>query len=443
MSSTMEPLIDTIIVSSLNAGADCIQVYDGTTGTQLKSYRGLPAAPSTLCLVGHGAYLMAARRDKPFLQAWPIHRHEALQIRLVVPGRVNAMAVSSTGSKYCIIGISEKLYVYKLLSGRLIGVASRHYQPITRLVFTPCGNYFASGGEDGFVYLWSLASFIEALHKYDAPQVQPHFILGQHSDKVTDLAMTSFGIRGFLVSSSLDHTARVFDLVTGRPMYNLVTSGGVTSVACNTLGSQLFLGHNDGTVNIVNLLPAPPHGDVQVTSRGVECHQKAVKCLAVTTSGNQLVTGGDDGEVKVWSVISGGQGTLGSNKVNDSHIALQRVVHMGRGPVTNLSIVRTERETLTTAELDIKEVIAPFSQDHSSPLAVPTIVPIRGRGKQHLQELDLINFTPELSVQQNAISEGISGTNDDLQSSINQLQTANTQLFKFALRHIIDEERDL
>lgn len=77
--------------------------------------------------------------------------------------------------------------------------------------------------------------------------------------------MTSSGMRGFLISASLDHTARVFDLVTGRSVYTLVTTDDVTSVACNGLGSQVFLGHSDGTVNVVNLLPAPPHGDVQVS----------------------------------------------------------------------------------------------------------------------------------------------------------------------------------
>lgn len=83
--------------------------------------------------------------------------------------------------------------------------------------------------------------------------------------QVTGLAITSQGMRGLLVSSSLDHTARVFDLVTGRPLYCLVTADAVTSIASNSLGSQLFLGHADGTVKAVDLLPPPPHGDVEVS----------------------------------------------------------------------------------------------------------------------------------------------------------------------------------
>ena len=37
------------------------------------------------------------------------------------------------------------------------------------------------------------------------------------------------------------------------------------SVACNTLGSHVFLGHDNGTVGVVSLLPHPPAGDIEVS----------------------------------------------------------------------------------------------------------------------------------------------------------------------------------
>lgn len=76
----------------------------------------------------------------------------------------------------------------------------------------------------------------------------------------------------------------------------------------------------------------------------MECHQKSVHHLVVTASGNHLITGGDDGEVKVWSVIDTTLGTQKNTKARDPHLALQRTVHMGRGPITNLSMLHTERE---------------------------------------------------------------------------------------------------
>ncbi|KAG0715390.1 WD repeat-containing protein 18 [Chionoecetes opilio] len=435
----MEPVVDAIFVSSRNTGTDCLQVYDCDAGTQLKSYRGQPAASSTLCSVGHAAYLLSAQRDKPFLQSWAIHQHDLQQMRIVVPGKVTAMAVNSAGQKYCVIGINEKIYMYKLLSGRLIGIAVRHYQPVTQLEFSPCGNFFASGGEDGFVYLWSLCSFMERLHQVDAPQPQPHFVLGHHSDKVTGLTFAGCGMRGFLVSSSLDHTARVFDLVTGRPVYSLVTGGAVTSVAVNALGSQLFLGHADGTVKGMDLLPAPPIGDVEVSHKGVLCHEKAVRHLAVTATGNHLVSGGDDGEVKVWVVTSATLGTPKAAPNSPPHLAHTRTVHTGRGPITNLAIKQISREVLNATDMTMEEVIAPFTQDYSNPLGCPVTVPIKGHCNPHPQLADI--FTPPFQLSPPAVvgGGGEAGGGSEGQTTVEQLKMTNNHLFKFALKHIIGE----
>ncbi|XP_069986038.1 WD repeat-containing protein 18 isoform X1 [Penaeus vannamei] len=431
----MEPLIEAVVVTSNNTGAESVQVYDVATGTHLKSYRGDIAAQSTLCFVGQAEYLMAAVRDKPFLQAWALPRHETLQIRLIVPGKACAMAVSPSGPKYCVIGIAEKLTVYKLVTGRMIGVSSRHYQPVTCLKFTPCGNYFASGGEDGFVYLWSLGSFIETLHKQDAPQVQPHFILGQHSDKVTDLAMTSSGIQGFLVSSSLDHTAKVFDLVTGRLIYNIISATGITSVACNSLGSQVFLGNSNGTVNIANLLPHPPPGDVQVSSNNI-CHTNSVRHIAVTTTGNQLVTGGEDGDVKVWSIAGLPLASLENASNHNPSLALQKVVHTGRGRINNLAILRTDREALSDADREVEEVIAPFSQDFSNPLNAEVTIPIRGKGKPQPQHLDIFNFATDPCFDSVEPEKGPDYKNE-LEESVISLQENNKDLYNFAMKQIL------
>lgn len=82
----------------------------------------------------------------------------------------------------------------------------------------------------------------------------------------------------------------------------------------------------------------------QVSRRGVECHQKSVRCLVVTTSGNHLVTGSDDGEVRVWQITNMVEGGHMGTKVHSAHLALKRIVHMGRGPITNLAVLYTDRE---------------------------------------------------------------------------------------------------
>lgn len=63
--------------------------------------------------------------------------------------------------------------------------------------------------------------------------------------------------------------------------------------------------------------------------------------MAVTALGNRLVTGGEDGEVKMWSVTDA---SLGTDAPCRPRLAIHRTIHTGRGAITNLLITRMERE---------------------------------------------------------------------------------------------------
>lgn len=82
----------------------------------------------------------------------------------------------------------------------------------------------------------------------------------------------------------------------------------------------------------------------QVSRKGVLCHEKSVRHLVVTPSGNHLVTGGDDGEVKVWVVTSSTLDTHDTTTTRLPHLAHRRTVHTGRGPITNLALKQITRE---------------------------------------------------------------------------------------------------
>lgn len=422
----MEPLIDAVLVSSVNAGTDVLQVYDCSTGTNIHGYRGTSLTPGTLSFVGPCEYMMSGQKDKPLLQAWTINQHDPMHIRLSVPGPISAMDVSKANPKYCILGIGEKIYIYKLLSGRLVGVTSRHYQSVTCLKFTHCGNYFISGGEDGFVYMWSMAAVNDALHKQEAMQIQPCAVLGQHADKVTTISLTASGQHSLIMSASLDQTVRIYDMASTQLLYTLVTPGQVTALICNLLGSQVFIGSSDGRVRIINLLPHPTPGDVQVTHEGSLCHSKGVRFLAVTSNGNTLITAGEDGEVKVWSITSA--------SLHHPELALQRTLHSGRGAVTNLSVVATDRQVFTAEKTCFMDSITPFSQDTTLAENVPVIVRIRGHRNHKNESISTsVNSTSVLR-----LGESKNPSTKDFQynSVIGELKTSNSQLYKMAIRQI-------
>ncbi|CAL4128915.1 unnamed protein product [Meganyctiphanes norvegica] len=422
----MEPLIDAVIVSTLNAGTDVLQVYDCSTGTNLHSYRGTSLTPGTLSFVGPCEYMMSGQKDKPLLQAWVINQHDPMHIRLSVPGPVSAMDVSKANPKYCILGIGEKIYIYKLLSGRLIGVTSRHYQSVTCLKFTDCGNYFISGGEDGFVYMWSMANINDSLHKQETEQIHPKAVLGQHADKVTTISLTASGQHSLVMSASLDQTVRIYDLRSAKLLYTLVTPSQVTALTCNLLGSQVFLGSSDGRVRIINLLPHPTPGDVQVTHGGSLCHTKGVRFLTVTSSGSTLLTAGEDGEVKVWSITTA--------SLHQPELALQRTLHSGRGAVTNLAVVATDRQVFTAEKICFMDTITPFSQDTNMPENAPVVVRIRGLDNNKNDCITTnVNSTTVLRLGE---SKNASSTDFQYNSTIRELKTSNSQLYRMAIRQV-------
>ncbi|XP_076063738.1 WD repeat-containing protein 18 isoform X2 [Oratosquilla oratoria] len=432
-SPAMEPLVDALLVSALNSNTEAIQVYDVKTGTNLHSFKGTPASSSTLNFVGACDYVMTAQKDKPLLQAWIINRHDPLHLRLVVPGRVKTMAVSPSGPKYCVVAVGEKMYVYKLLYGHLIAVISCHYQPITCIQFTLCGNYFVSGGEDGFVYLWSMAQLVNNFHTEDAPEIQPWRVLGQHSDKVTSISMSVSGLQGLLFSSSLDRTVKVYDLLHGNHLHTLLTDQGITRVTCNSIGSQIFLGLANGKVSVVNLLPHLPIGDIEVSDKGCQCHEKAVRHIVVSPSGNTIVTGGDDEEVKVWALSGNAKPQL----------SFLRTVHTGRGAITNLALLAIDRQIFEGDELKPTEIIAPFSTDTTEIQTCSVTVPIRGRPSS-LQDSSSTFHPITDNVIRTSGSHEKNGSpkeanNDNL---VEQLKVTNSELYHFALKQLLDLDEE-
>ena len=129
--------------------------------------------------------MVSGQPNKPLLNVWQVHpmestdiphranfqvnRSEQIPLRLFTPGPVSSLATSPSGS-YLAAAVQESITIwqigtggpavqfcaniftlYPVLSGALLAVLSRHYQPVTVLSFTKDGSHLISGGEDGQV----------------------------------------------------------------------------------------------------------------------------------------------------------------------------------------------------------------------------------------------------------------------------------------------------
>ncbi|XP_012265002.2 WD repeat-containing protein 18 [Athalia rosae] len=283
--------------------------WDPQTGTQLATYKnGATLGYNTLNIVA-GSYLLAADKTKPRLYFWPLNRQTHVEnLRFVVPGIVTALTCSPDGL-YIVAAIGEKLCTWQTSTGELLAVLIRHYQTVNCLKFTSDGSTFASGGDDGLVFVWSLSSVVsKTANNTGNRQAAPLHSFANHSLAVKDIFIGRFGIQARLITVSLDCTARIYDLDSGILLLNLVFSVPLTSVCMDIKENFLFVGCSTGDIFHFDLHTPPrgrehhvDHGKNSITFKG---HTKSISCLSVAGDCNTLVSGSADGSVKLWHIPS-------------------------------------------------------------------------------------------------------------------------------------------
>ncbi|KAF2363223.1 WD40 repeat [Trinorchestia longiramus] len=355
----MEDQINAVVVAAPNLSPSSAYVYDALTGTTLHSYKGLQLINSTLCISGPDEYVFAACKERSLVQAWSLNRHEPLDVRFHFPGRVTAMDVSPTPPTMLVAALSEVMHVHHLESGSRVMLIKRHFQPVTSIVFFPCGSYFASAGEDGFVYVWSVSAIIAAAAQGDASQnIKPYKQLGQHSDKVTCMRVSG-GAEGRLVTGSADHTCRVYDLYTLSLLHTLVLNSAVSAVGITLMATRVLVATDAGKMAVLDISPVIEASTIRVTDEMCNsCHEGAVNAASFLLSGNTVVSAGHDGEVKVWAVEQCSEDTMVSFDTKQTRaghtstghklrLALQRTIHRNKGPVSNMLVLLLNRTQLS------------------------------------------------------------------------------------------------
>ncbi|MBD2462422.1 serine/threonine protein kinase [Oscillatoria sp. FACHB-1407] len=118
-----------------------------------------------------------------------------------------------------------------------------------------------------------------------------------HTSWVTAVEISPGG--QVLVSSSLDDTAKVWNLVTGELLYSLVGhSKAVNAIAISPNGKALTTGSDDYTLKTWNL----QNGVLMRTMTG---HSRNVNAVVISPDGQILASGGQDRTIRLWQMGTG------------------------------------------------------------------------------------------------------------------------------------------
>jgi WD40 repeat protein len=152
---------------------------------------------------------------------------------------------------------------------------------VTAVTFLGSSRRLAAGNYYGQIFVWDLPE------KKDAPAPPPVRRLDGHSNTITALAATPDGRR--LISTSYDHTVRVWDLNAAAEKTENVVLDPTARAAAQKAGKKL-----------PEALAITVH--LQQAEQVLQVHKEWVRSLALSKDGTRLLTGDDAGVAILWDV---------------------------------------------------------------------------------------------------------------------------------------------
>ncbi|OQS02021.1 WD domain-containing protein [Thraustotheca clavata] len=296
-----------------------VYVVDPSCSSQLFVFKGSSVTRHGLCVVPRTGHLIGAQPGKLAL-----HMHlwgkDVPTYKCHVTEPMGPLIATRDGN-FCLAGgASGKIYVWCVATGALLHVWDAHYKAVSALSLTPDNAFLVSGGEDAVVHVWRLLDILDASNQSSALN-QGLSPLHTWTDHVLPITHIHCGFGGRVFTSSLDRTTKIWDLFTGHSMVSITCPSYVNVCVPDAMEHRLFLGAGDGRIYVVDLHAAAtaataaqaqivsaqegtPFSQESLSTEGFVGHEHPITNLVVSLCGRFVISGDDDGAVRVWDSVS-------------------------------------------------------------------------------------------------------------------------------------------
>lgn len=316
--------------SSVDGGIGC---WDLHTGAEQLRYKSCSSHPHGLVAVADRCIAVSQIRESSssgYVLFWSWSKPQA-EVKSFPAEVIKPLAANHPGTYIAGGGSSGDIYFWDVESGKLLKKWHAHLRSVTCLMFNEDDSLLISGSEDGSIRVWSLFMIFDDLRSQQAENLY-EFSFSEHTLRVTDLAI-GYGVgNAIIVSAAEDRTCKVWSLSRGMLLRNIVFPSIIDSIALDPAENVFYAGSRDGKIFIAALntgsFPTNNNGTHIIGSFSNQ--SKAVTCLAYGTSEDLLISGSEDGIIRVWNARTRN---------------LVRMFKHAKGPVNNIIVVRRENET--------------------------------------------------------------------------------------------------
>ena len=226
----------------VSGGADkTVRIWDASTGQLRTILTGHTAEVNAVAVAPDGSWLVSGGADKT-VRIWDASTgqlratfksffHHSLGVR--------AVAVAPDGS-WLVSGGSQEVWIRNAVSGHTRAGLSSLTRKGGGVAIAPDGSWLVTGGTS-FVCIWDVAirkpiwSRLRDIAKYGAPLIEtPRTILKGHVDVVTTVAVSPDG--RWLASGGEDGTLRIWNVATGQAVTLMRVDNAI--LECAWLGNK-------------------------------------------------------------------------------------------------------------------------------------------------------------------------------------------------------------
>lgn len=296
----------------VTGGADkTVRFWNWADGKEVKSLPQ-PAAPQGLAASPNNAILTVALANNevralsiPFTPGQPPAVEFGASLgEFVHAGPATDVAFHSDNATFYSTSADQSARAWKFAADAPIRNLAGHGNLVDHVAFNADGTQLASASHDGTVRLWNVANGQQLASIAAFPQ--PVYCVHWSPDQKQLLA-SSFGRNLKLFDVASKNQVREFRAFDAKEFPKGHTDG-VFTAAMSPDGKAIFSAGSDGHIKVWNAEDgqvARQFADPEVKGPGERAHDDWINHVRLTADGSKLVSVGEGGWLKVWSVADG------------------------------------------------------------------------------------------------------------------------------------------
>ena len=310
-------------VIAFRSGLNTLAIYETGTGELIREFVGHTGAVHTLAYSPDGSAIVSGGADG-LLIAWDVTNAAQISFKQEYSDRLVDAAISPDGSTLVTASDFGGITLWNAATReRIFNLISPNSSP-TRLTYSIDGRWIAAGFEDDSIHIWNAGDGSEA------------FTLTGHEGDINDIKFSPDG--SLLASGSDDKTVILWNMTDGKPKQTFEGyAGAVRYVAFTPDGLWLLTSSQEGEIKLwdvargfsiyavnentfTTITTISPDKRTFVSTNlskikvrsldkgnvlyEIETSQISIEALAYSEDGSILISGGTDGDSKIWGVNS-------------------------------------------------------------------------------------------------------------------------------------------